>query len=510
MKICLKIGCGLILLSMFFTLASCNRRSDSNPTTTRQTFESGGSNEPPKNDVADLPADLNFGNDVFTIKSLVQTYAQGEFETEPNGNIIDEAVFTRNKILEEKYNCVIKADETVGDTNTDNMLAEATNMVMSGSYENQILVTAGHRMCKLAINNLLADIMTMDAVNPAKDYYSQGYNEALSVGKSQFLITGRFSISFYRYMMVMYYNRTLFNDYGVEDPYELVFHQKWTFEKAAELTTQIYLDRGNVNDTVYGYIAFVGTGSSQQDCFMSAADLRVVTKDENNLYQLNVNTQRCSGAIDKFLTLLYDEHSYSSAKWETSGNKAVASKFENGTAGMMTFRLYEVETSAMIDMGRTGLGYGILPLPKYDEAQEDYISYIQDQCFFFGFPITLPEEDKQEVGLFFEAYASESYAKVKPAYYERALTSRYLDERSTRIMSIIDTNLYIDPANVYIGSGISFNTTKLRKIYGDPSTYSISSILAEYVSNGTLQLEIDNLNAVYERIRNGTFQREES
>ena len=508
MKKIRNLGCLLLLVFAFLLLTACGAKQTNQPADTQAESRDGQDivTEGPRNDVADLPEDLNFGGKIFTIRSIVQNAAAREFEAALNGSVIDQAVYNKNRALEETYGCLILNNETVGNTNTDQMLQEISAMVSAGTYENQILVTAGYRMCSLAINGLLADIYTMDAIDVGKDYYSQGYNEALSIGESQYLITGKLSMSYYRYMLVMFYNRTLFSDFGVEDPQELVFAQEWTMEKAAEIAQQIYQDNGNPETNIYGYVGFVGGDSSQTDGFMSATDMRVLSKDETNYYRLDINQNRFSGAIDQILRLLYSEGSYVST---SIGNETVQNRFTAGTAGMMAFRLYVVENSDMVGLGNTGLGYGILPLPKQDTVQEDYISYVQDQCFLFGFPSSLTEEEKQLVGLFFEAFASDTYAVVKSVYYEKALTTRYLDEPSTRIMEIIDTNVYVDPINVYLTTAFYFTTGRLRQIYGDPDQYSIASILATYVTSGRLQQEIDDLNETYQSIANGTFEASE-
>ena len=121
----------------------------------------------------------------------------------------------------------------------------------------------------------------------------------------------------------------------------------------------------------------------------------------------------------------------------------------------------------------------------------------------------LSEEEKQQVALFFEAYASDSYQVVKSTYYERTLTSRYLDEPSVQIMEIIDTNVYVDPVNVYLVTAFSFTTQRLRQIYGDPAKYNIATILAEYLTSGLLEEEVNEVNTTFQEIANGTFEPEE-
>ena len=504
MKICTKLICALLLLATLLTLAACGGKEDPPAESTGGQQTTGGdATDEPRNDVADLPEDLDFKGKTFTIRSIVQAAAAREFEASLDGSIIDQAVYNRNRALEEKYGCLIMNDEDVGNTNTTQMFDEVNNMVKGGLYNNQILVTASYRMCALAMNGLLTNIRTMNAIDEGKDYYSQGYNEALSIGDAQYLITGKFSMAYYRYIIGMFYNRQLFNDFGVENPQELVLNQEWTMEKAAEIVKDMYVDQGSPADNTYGYVCFVGGDSSVTDGFMSATGMTVLTKDENNYYQVSVDTARFSSAVDKILGLLYGESSYAT----TEGDHA--KYFTDSHAGMMNYRLYIVESEDMVRLGHTGLGYGLLPIPKMDSSQEDYISYVQDQCFAFGFPISMPEEEKQQVALFFEAYASDSYQVVKSTYYERTLTSRYLDEPSVQIMEIIDTNVYVDPVNVYLVTAFSFTTQRLRQIYGDPAKYNIATILAEYLTSGLLEEEVNEVNTTFQEIANGTFEPEE-
>ena len=82
--------------------------------------------------------------------------------------------------------------------------------------------------------------------------------------------------------------------------------------------------------------------------------------------------------------------------------------------------------------------YGILPLPKFDEAQEDYYTNAWDQFSVFAVPKTIADEDKEVVGIVFEALNAESYKTVYPAYYDKALKSRYSAEPATaEIVDII-------------------------------------------------------------------------
>lgn len=491
------LGLMLALLTLTTVLASCSGGKNE-PTDTTGGGENEGTTEAPTNDVADLPEDLDFGGEIFTIRSVVQTYAQKEFEAGLNGTLIDQAVYRRNRSIEQDYNCLILNEETVGNTNTNEMLEETKKLVEGGYTQKQILVTAGYQMCRLAINGLLKDVTTMEGIDLEKDYYSQGYNKALSIGTAQYLVTGKMSMAYYRYMLVMFYNRDLFAAAGIEDAQDVVLNGEWTFEKAAEFAEDLYVDTGDESTSTYGYYCFVGSGSSQTDGFMSAVDMQVLSKDENNYFKIDANFTRISTAMDKILGLLYSSGSVVSTKFSNQGTVDV---FCEGRAAMINYRLFVVENSEMIKRGQTGRGYGLLPIPKMDSTQDDYVSYVQDQCFLFGFLTILDDVMTQKVGWFFEAYASESYRVTKETYYEKALTLRYMDIPSIAIMEIIDTNVYIDPLNVYLSSAFSFTTETLRNIYGDPTNYTITQYLAKYITGGKLQEQVDDLNDVYKELQ---------
>jgi hypothetical protein len=138
--------------------------------------------------------------------------------------------------------------------------------------------------------------------------------------------------------------------------------------------------------------------------------------------------------------------------------------------------------------------YGIVPMPKADEAQDRYYTLAPDQVIVYGLPITLPEERVGNVGIFLEAFASESFSTVKPAYYEIALTGKYVnDEESVGMLNLITDSLYIDPAILYIGMS-PINVTTLRTILGSGQN-NIASTLEKNMK--MMQKFIEKINRAY-------------
>lgn len=490
----------LVILILAIPLVSCKKNEEEESTFNAVTT-TPGSDEAAPNDKDDLPDDLDFGGKTYTIFSIAQTWAGGEFSLEnaDDGNVIQQAVHLRNTNIQDRLKCKLANVESLGNTNTDEMLTTIQNMVMSGTADYQLLVTAGYRMAPLASGGLLTDMRSLEYIDLNKDYYSQGYNSILTVGDAQYLATGTFTLGYYRYLMVNLFNKQTFRDNKIEEPYNLVREQKWTFEAMNNITKNLYVDVNGDGekdkDDKYGYVIMTGSDSSFTDAFMSACDLRVTSKDDDNYYKVDINSEKYSDAVDTVLKLIFGNGTLSGSDLVATD---VYSKFADSSAAMITTRLYGVEDADVIKLGNSD-GYGILPIPKMDENQSDYISYVQDQCFMFGIPSSLSGNTLTEVSQLFEAFASESYKTVKPAYYEKALTTRYAhDEDSVEMLDLIGKKVYVDPVNAYLLSGF-VNTAIFRNIYAT-GINTISSTLASAVGEGKLRTLVDELNEQYKSL----------
>ena len=100
------------------------------------------------------------------------------------------------------------------------------------------------------------------------------------------------------------------------------------------------------------------------------------------------------------------------------------------------------------------LTYGIAPMPKLDQAQDDYYTYVQDQVTGFGISAALGYDNEQAdaAGAVMEAIAYHSYEIVRPAYYESTLSLRFMqDERSYEMLGLMFRTISYDYAYLHPG-----------------------------------------------------------
>ena len=93
--------------------------------------------------------------------------------------------------------------------------------------------------------------------------------------------------------------------------------------------------------------------------------------------------------------------------------------------------------------------YGILPIPKYDEAQENYSSLVwMHHDTILGVPATI--KNVQMVEIVLEALSAESYYTVYRDFYDTVIMGRSArDQQSKEMLQIIFDTRSFDPGLIW-------------------------------------------------------------
>ena len=116
--------------------------------------------------------------------------------------------------------------------------------------------------------------------------------------------------------------------------------------------------------------------------------------------------------------------------------------------------------------------YGVLPYPKYDEAQENYYTSSRSTHNAFLMPVTCPEPEMAAAVL--EALSASNYTKVLPNYFELALKTKYsADSETSEIFDIIHDSMVLDFGYTYdnaVGNPVGVFNNVLNNINAFSST----------------------------------------
>lgn len=113
--------------------------------------------------------------------------------------------------------------------------------------------------------------------------------------------------------------------------------------------------------------------------------------------------------------------------------------------------IFWMRLDEVTNMRASDADFGILPIPKYEEAQDKYYSMVSRYITGLpSIPITLTGEKLDEVGLVLEALSAESYYTLIPEYIETSLkTKNSRDAESADMLDIIINNRVFDPMHIY-------------------------------------------------------------
>jgi hypothetical protein len=93
--------------------------------------------------------------------------------------------------------------------------------------------------------------------------------------------------------------------------------------------------------------------------------------------------------------------------------------------------------------------FGIIPYPKWDEYQENYLTTSVAYFSLFCVPVTV--RNLEMTGIITEALCVESYKKVIPAFYEVSLKTKLArDDESSEMIDIIRSGLTFDFGKIYV------------------------------------------------------------
>ncbi|MBE6612449.1 MAG: hypothetical protein E7632_08150 [Ruminococcaceae bacterium] len=288
-------------------------------------------------------------------------------------------------------------------------------------------------------------IKELPYINFDNEWWMDGFNDNVTINGKMYIAMGDICTTVLRYAMCTYASHTLLENYGYkkDDLYNAVRDGKWTFDMMTEMAKNVSGDIDGDGDMDENDLYGIGMHNNPIRSLTNAFAIDYTTRDSDGLPELALYGERMINAYEKVLNAYNSDYWLGTQDWaKFMSNKMLF--ITDVLGGTSTLR--EMET-----------GYAVLPLPKYDENQENYRTEAADTTSILMVPTTAVNHDL--VGAMLEALNYESYKLVTPAYFETAMQGKYArDEESQEMMEIIRDSLYFDFGYVFagcIGGGIN-------------------------------------------------------
>ena len=276
----------------------------------------------------------------------------------------------------------------------------------------------------------------------SKPWWSEDAVDQMTINGKDFMISGDLAVTLWDGMTCFYFNKKVAEDRKVGDLYSIVRDGEWTFDKLIGITKDSYQDLDGDGEMSEGDAFGLILGSATTtDNFKEAFEIPVVKRGADGFPEYALKSEKLVDVLTRLNSYVHDAHDvYYVADLSRYNLEAV---FKQGNSMFLTSQLGV--TKRLRDMKDD---FGIIPYPKYDEAQESYHSTSLDEFSMFVIPIDAP--DKEMTSIITEALAAESYKKVIPTFYDivlKAKTAR--DDESAEMIDIIRDGFTLDWGYVY-------------------------------------------------------------
>lgn len=426
------------------TLASCGSTGSgtSGDTTTsasgdETTTEAADSNLDAKGFLKDeLPSDTKFGGS--TVNILIrEAIANTEFFVdEATGDIVDDALVSRNNKVEERLGVKLNFITMPGEWgDRDNFNGAIKNSVLAGDGAYDLCAVLSNQLATLTLDGLLTNLNTLPYLDFEKPWWAKGLLDELAVDDKLYFASGDASLGLINGMMCVFYNKKMCEDFSIPDLYELVNSGEWTIGKVEELTKGVYQDlNGDDKKGPEDRLGFTMGSYNQLYGFLDSFNIPVLERGSDGLPSKVVfDSEKAVDAVTTLISLFKDNDAFATLKLDGSDYMEA---FKSGNVLFCTGEFKDTATYRDI----SAFDYGVIPFPKYDTNQKDYRTTARATYSSFCIPVTANDANMSAAVL--ECFASESYRQVSPAYFETALKVKYSrDDETSQMFDLIKSSV---------------------------------------------------------------------
>ncbi len=404
--------------------------------------------------VGNLSEDYNFKGQSFT---WIGSGYQAPEREEELGDVQSDALYFRQREIEELFE-IDWTNYTPGQTDDPgvDVIVEAVKqdvLAGTGAYDAGYGMT--HTTHPLLTNDCLIDTSDFYVVDLDRPWWPKSLRESYSIGGALYFLNGPILSPYYQDAASVVFNKVVAENYGITGLYDIVRNGEWTFDKMFEIASAVPTNGNGSGAYRYGDPDAVST--------IIAHGLTITKFDEyGNPYLEETLSQELSDLADKFCRIYGDDTQTVNCKSGASGGSHESLEEKYGyemyedmfADDRILFLFIPTDEAAWLRIHE--VEFGILPVPKADVKQENYISYATPQS---SFNVFVPKSTKstEVTDVILEAMAALGYKYFKPVFYDTMLKTRMTyDYDSKDMVDIIFNTKRYDLIDV-LDYGITIN-----------------------------------------------------
>jgi len=364
----------------------------------------------------------------YTFRVIGQsTFERQNFYTEEkDGDVINDAIHKRDQMVADRLGVEL-AFTALADRNQVASMVQTTVLADDPAYE--MAITAMSAGINTMVNaGVCLDLNEMPYLSLDGGLWDASIHENMSFLGKQYFSTGVISAQFSQSPVCCVFNQRLAEEHKLGNIYDIVLDGKWTVAFMDKCMKDAARDINGDNemtiddfygfslDAVFGNVLFAASGYNP-------------IAVENDTYFVNLADGRMVEIIETCAKVFGDPK----VTWHnTLSDGSSLRVFREGRSIFSTCDMVSVQGFREMEDD-----FGIIPTPKYDESQENYIT----SCTTWlptGVAVPLNCRDTEKAGLVMETMAAIADEVIVPAVYEVTLQGKVSrDDKSSQMLDII-------------------------------------------------------------------------
>ena len=437
-----KVLTALLVAGLVLSFAACDKKEtpsgSGSDTPKNPTEQTDPGNADTSSDTEDIDYDAILSKetyDGYNYRILVRKGSlNSQYFEEGQEDIVDDAIYRRNKTVEEKYGITISASES----SHSNYDTDALNSILAGDDAYDVIFAHSRAAFAYAVQGAGYNIHDISTIHMDMPWWSKNINDNCTVNGKLYVLDGDISVSGLSSAMCLLFNKRIFDEKGFDYPYEMVKDGDWTFDEFAYLAKKGGSDLNgdgvmNPEDDQFGF--FTSEWSAPIN-ILYAGGQKIYDKNDEGALELTLYSNKTVEIFDEFFSLMNNEACFLHFT-EGNINYSGPDIFRSGRAMMASGGLGSAQ--GLRDMDDD---FGVIPYPKFDENDE-YSTAINGAAPLVIIPVSV--SDVNRTGAITEALAVYGHRDVIPAFYEKSLKSKYArDEESEEMMDLIKDSIIYD------------------------------------------------------------------
>ena len=437
----------LALIMLIGCLAACGPKSETPSGPSGKTEDREADQYLPKTD---------YSGKTYTVlyRGSSQQFIQEWYSDSTKGaDVINDAIASRNQAVIDRYGVTLdySSGAVLGGDFTNDFLSKITNNTTDDNF--QLVAGKTYDLATASVRGYFLNWLNPEqvpTVDLTADWWDGDFTQEARYNGCSYVATGALSLSDMYHSACFYFNKTLLEQFkgptATEDLFDLVESGGWTLDKLVEYSKDCFYKPENAEDDSETIFTLSINRNTTVDAFIYSSNIRMTQRTNDGIKLTTVDKN--SKILD--LATKLDSFFNESGKANLISIDSFESDFVEGRA---VFCAGILSTAMNIQTAAKDLLYGVIPYPKYDEAQTEYYTYKTDNKSVLCIPRSVKENNREFVGTITEAMAYYSNKYVRPALYEKVLKHKIVQEQqsSRSIDKILDGGLY-EFANIYAGA----------------------------------------------------------